>query len=64
MINLSLLLIFVSNIRPNGSAVTQDQKVTGCEYKLLESEILDWLAIFEKVLTEMCLARSNLNHDH
>ena len=32
---------------------TRVVKILGCEYKLLESEILDWLGLFGDVITEI-----------
>ena len=32
---------------------TRVVKISGCDYKLLESEILDWLALFGEVLSEI-----------
>ena len=32
---------------------TRDIKITGCEYKLSETEILDWLACFGDVISEI-----------
>ena len=32
---------------------TRIVRIVGCEYRLLESEILDWLSLYGEVLTEI-----------